>query len=123
MKKVLVNETDAVSAALMRSLWKAAGYDVRLATDFSQAAFEAVQWGPDLITLDMDGAEEQARTVLLQLQARPHTCRTPVVLFSNRGTQKIPEALLRCVRTVVGHRTDPAHVIEKAPEWALSVVG
>jgi CheY-like chemotaxis protein len=123
MKKVLVVETDAVTARRMRGLWKSAGYDVCLATDFSQAAFAAVQWGPDLVTLDMDGAEEQARDVLLQLQARPQTSRIPVVLFSNRGAQKIPEALLLSVRGIVDRRADPVQVIQKAPEWALSVVG
>jgi DNA-binding response OmpR family regulator len=123
MKKVLVIETDALTGRRMRGLWKAAGYEVRLASQFAQAAFEAVQWGPDLITLDMDGAEEQARDVLLQLQARPHTSRIPVVLFSNRGAQKIPEALLRSVRTIVDRHADPAQVIQSAPELALSVVG
>ncbi len=123
MKKILVIETDAVTGRRMRGLWKAAGYNVRLVSEFAQAAFEAVQWGPDLITLDMDGAEEQARDVLLQLQARPHTSRIPVVLFSNRGAQKIPEALLRSVRTIVDRRADPVQVIQSAPELALSVVG
>ncbi len=123
MKKVLVIETDAVTARRMRLLWKAAGYDVRTATEFPQAALEAVQWGPDLITLDMDGVEEQARDGLLRLQARPQTCRIPVVLFSSRGTQKIPDALMRSVQTVMHHRSDPIQIIQKAPEWALSVVG
>lgn len=123
MNKVLLIEPDAVTARRMRTLWKAAGYDVRLATDFDRAASEAVQWGPDLIALDMEGVEDQARNVLLQLQARPQTSRIPVVLFTNRGTNKIPPALLHSVRTVVDLRSDPDHIFQKVPELALAVVG
>lgn len=118
MKKVLVIEKDTVTARRMNSLWEAAGYESRAVTDVARAAFEACQWEPDLITLDWDGAETEGREVLLQLQSRPQTCRTPVVLFSGKDTKSIPEALRRSVSVVVDKSIRFDRLLAKRPEFS-----
>ena len=115
MKKVMVVERDAVTARRMNSLWESSGYDSRIVSDPRRAAVEACQWRPDLITLNLDGAEEEGREVLLQLQSRPHTSRTPVVLFSGKGRGGLPESLQRCVNVVVDKSIRFDHLLEKAP--------
>ncbi|MBL8022810.1 MAG: response regulator [Elusimicrobia bacterium] len=118
MKKVLVIEKDTVTARRMNALWEVAGYEGRVATDLSRAAFEACQWKPDLITLNMDGLEMEGREVLLQLQSRPQTSRIPVVLFSNKQKTAIPEALRLGVRTVVEKSIRFDELLEKTPGFS-----
>jgi CheY-like chemotaxis protein len=118
MKKIMVIEKDTVTARRMNSLWEAAGYESRAITDITCAAYEACQWQPDLITLDWDGAEVEGREVLLQLQSRPQTCRTPVVLFSGKETKSIPDALRRSVSVVVNKSIRFDHLLAKKSEFS-----
>lgn len=92
MKRVLVIEKDIVTARRMNSLWEAAGYESRAVTDTNRAGFEAGQWRPDLITLDLDESEAEGRGGVASVEVRPQTCRTPVVLFSGKNKHTIPEA-------------------------------
>ena len=115
MKKVLVIEKDTVRARRMNSLWEAAGYESRAVTDVHRAAYEAVQWQPDLITLDLDESEAEGREVLLQLESRPQTSRTPVVLFSGKEKKAIPEALRRSVSVVVDKSIRFDRLLQKTP--------
>ena len=115
MKKVLVIEKDTVTARRMSALWEAAGYEAHSSSDLTRAAFDACQWQPDLITLDMDGLEAEGREVLLQLQSRPQTSRIPVVLFSHKQKTAIPEALRLGVRTVVDKSIRFDQLLEQAP--------
>lgn len=118
MRKVMVIEKDVVSARRMNSLWEAAGYESRAVTDPRQAAVEACHWRPDLITLDVGESEAEGRDVLLQLQSRPHTSRTPVVLFSGKGRHSIPEALQKSVSVVVDKSIRFDRLLEKAPAFS-----
>ena len=120
VKKVLVIERDVVTARRMNSLWEAAGFESRTVIDLGRAAVEACRWRPDLITLDLDDAESEGREVLLQLQSRPQTCRTPVVLFSGKGKDRIPEALRRSVNVVVDKSIRFDKLLEKTPPLSLS---
>lgn len=115
MKKVLVIERDVVTARRMNSLWEAAGYESRMVTDTHRAAFEACQWRPDLITLSIEDSETESRDVLLQLQSRPQTSRTPVVLFSGKEKGSIPEALKKSVSVIVNKSIRFDQLLEKAP--------
>lgn len=118
MKRVLVIEKDVVTARRMNSLWEAAGFESRTVTDTNRAAFEACQWRPDLITLDLDEAEAEGREVLLQLQSRPQTSRTPVVLFSGKEKHSIPEALRRSISVVADKSIRFDRLLEKAPPFS-----
>lgn len=118
MKKVLVIEKDVVSARRMNSLWEAAGYESRAITDPHRAAVEACHWRPDLITLDVSESEADGREVLLQLQSRPQTSRTPVVLFSGKGKHAIPDALKKSVSVVVDKSIRFDRLLEKAPQFS-----
>ncbi|MBK8576594.1 MAG: response regulator [Elusimicrobia bacterium] len=120
MKKVLVIETDIVMARRMNSLWESAGYESRVVTDTKRAAVEACQWGPDMITLNLDESESEGREVLLQLQSRPQTCRTPVVLFSGKNKRTIPEALRLSVSVVVEKSIRFDRLLELAPPFSAA---
>ena len=120
MKKVLVIEKDVVSARRMNALWESAGYESRAVTDTNRAAVEACQWRPDLITLDLSESEADGREVLLQLQSRPQTSRTPVVLFSGKGKHSIPEALKKSVSVVVDKSIRFDRLLEKTPEFSTA---
>ena len=115
MKKVLVIEKDAVTARRMNSLWESAGYESRVVTDTRRAAFDACQWRPDLIAVGLDEFEAERREVLLQLQSRPQTSRTPVVLFSGKGKHAIPDALKKSVSVVVDKSIRFDRLLEKSP--------
>ena len=101
MKKVLVIEKDVVNARRMGTVWREAGFQVRLTQDLREAALETVLWGPDLIVLDLEGVESEGKEFLQQLQKDPQSSKIPVVLVSPSDRGRMSDVVLQSVRLIL----------------------
>jgi two-component system chemotaxis response regulator CheB len=80
MKKVLVVDDSALMRKLLTGVLAEGGYDVKSARNGAEGVEMAVQWQPDVVTLDINMPEMDGLTALsLIMAARP----TPVVMVSS----------------------------------------
>lgn len=101
MKKVLVIEKDVVNARRMGTVWREAGFQVRLTQDMKEAALETVLWAPTIIVLDLEGVESEGKEFLRLMQGDPQTAKIPVVLVSSADCKRPPDVLLQSVRLIL----------------------
>lgn len=82
MKKILVVDDEPALAELIADFCRGAGFEVRVLTESVQALAAALEFRPDLITLDIEMPGLNGVEVLQQLQARSETRGIPVVVIS-----------------------------------------
>ena len=87
-EKILIIDDEPEFAELMQLRLEANSYTVEAAADGESGIAKALEWGPDLILLDimmpgMDGLE-----VLRRLRRKPQTKHTPVIMLTARGETK-----------------------------------
>ncbi len=142
--RILVVEDNEDTAALMRDLLEAEGYEVE-SVSTGEAAFQALEQTPDtdLLILDLMLPGMSGYEVIERLGERPDLAATPVLVLSAlsspsariRGLRDgaddymtkpfLPEELVARVRTLVtarllGRRTAEMQALERIAEAALS---
>jgi len=85
--KVLVVEDDDVIRQLITVNLELEGFDVRTATDGQEALDHVLEFGPDVITLDVMMPRLDGWATATQLRANPDTADIKVVLLSARAQE------------------------------------
>lgn len=99
-KKIMIVDDDPALAELIGEFCSEAGYEARVVTDSLQALGIAVDWQPDLITLDLEMPDMDGVELLKRLKSRPQTKRIPVVVISIIAKAVLAEGGLKGARMV-----------------------
>lgn len=93
MAKIIVVDDDPVIAELLAMKFQSEGHQAVSVLDFySVAAAAAMNFKPDLITLDFDLPTGDGFTVLAQLRGDAVTAKTPVIFISGRAPHDLQAA-------------------------------
>jgi CheY-like chemotaxis protein len=120
MTKILVVDDDPALAELIADFCREAGFDARTVTDSQKVMDIALEWQPNLITLDLEMPGMDGVEVLRRLQAQPQTSRIPVVIISVVARGAFEKGLLKGARMVFEKPLKLQKLMEKLQELATS---
>jgi len=84
--KILIVEADpAVSDLIGRQALRSVGYQVQIATDAASAINRALQWGPDLILIDLQLPGLSGKDLMVALASQG--IQTPLIIIAQRGAE------------------------------------
>jgi DNA-binding response OmpR family regulator/signal transduction histidine kinase len=84
--RILIVESDPVISDLIgRQVLQSLGYQIQVATDASAAISKSIQWGPDLIIVDLNLPGLSGKDLLVALASQG--VQTPVIIIAARGME------------------------------------
>jgi CheY-like chemotaxis protein len=130
MNKILIIDDDPNLAEMIAEFCEGAGFEAKTCTHSPDAVKTALEWGPSLITLDLEMPHLDGVEVLRQLQKDPKTAAIPVVVISvvakgalERGLLKetsavfekplrLQKLIMKLVQLLSGQKDDPTPSFE-----------
>ena len=100
MSRILVVDDDPAIADMIAEFCQGAGFETRTVTHSPDAFQTALEWNPDLITLDLEMPHMDGVEVLRRLQSDPKTAGIPVVVVSVVAKGALERGLLNDARAV-----------------------
>jgi CheY-like chemotaxis protein len=100
MNRILVVDDDPAIAEMIAEFCEGAGFETRTVTHSPDAFPTALEWKPDLITLDLEMPHMDGVEVLRRLQSDPRTAGVPVVVVSVVAKGALERGLLKDARAV-----------------------
>ena len=95
MKRVLVIDDDPSISELIADFCISVGYEAKTLNDSTQAVAVAKEWGPDLVTLDLEMPGSDGIEVLKNLHGNPDTKHIPVIVVSIVADKAEKDGLLK----------------------------
>lgn len=85
MAKILIVDDDPIIVEILTAKFRADGHQVISMADAYSATPAAVNFKPDLITLDFEMPAGNGFTVLARLRGNTATAKTPIIFISGRA--------------------------------------
>jgi len=100
MSKILVIDDDPTLADMIADFCEGSGFETKTVNHSPDAFKTALEWQPNLITLDLEMPHLDGIEVLRQLQSDPGTIGIPVVVISVVARGALEKGLLQNARAV-----------------------